>query len=205
MQDVGEEGAKSVWDRLVRGLEDAALCPRWPATRAGRGWFRRWLAADEGDAIREAINILATAPALELAAAQAAHQGGQGKGKVFTYELRLDPEAEGFSGHGVADLPLWFQLGPEFTDQEKRFVARGFFGRDEYGAPLDGVAAALRGAVVRFCASGNPGYLDVGAGEQVPWPESRVGRMLVGSKNPSVEPAVDGVPPGLALLRQVLR
>ena len=195
--------AEAVWARLVEGLGAAGLSPRWPGlAEEERGFLNRWLAVDEGDPVPEAVNVLASAPAMELAAAQGEHA------TVFTYELRLAPE-EGMSMHGC-DLPLWFRPdAPEFNEEERRAVSKSMFGRDEYGAGLDGLCTGLREAVVRFCQCGEPGRLEVGGGGGaaggVAWPESRIGRMIARSDSPSVETAKDGVAPSHALLRSLLR
>ena len=113
------------------------------------------------------------------------------------------------------DLGLMFRLDrDDYTDEERAFVARGFFGRDgpDYGPELDGIVDGMRDSLVRFCQGGDPGHFvcggagggdsgtqaQEGVAEPVPWVGTGgggaggggaggAGRMVISSPRPYVE------------------
>lgn len=98
------------------------------------------------------VNLLATAPANALAAAQASTGSA-----VYKYEIDLDALDSPIGGnfHGL-DLILLFCRPMFYTQEEHHMMSELIFGRASFGEGIDGASDAWCSAIVEFATNGTP-------------------------------------------------
>jgi carboxylesterase type B len=108
--------------------------------------------ATEEQVTSRLFNLLATAPASALAAAQASTGTS-----VWTYEIDLDEKDSPMGGnfHGL-DLILLFCREMFYEPKEHEMISNYVFGRKNFGGGVNGAGDAWRKAIVNFATDGRP-------------------------------------------------